>query len=656
MSRAATRYLICTIFLLSGFAGTSEARVNVPDWVRQAASRQVPSLPPETKAIWLLDETDYKVVGSGDFIEHSRTVLKILRPDGRSYGDLNVYFSKGEKVSGAHAWTIDSAGNEYEVKDKDFVEEGELNFALYSDRMKLKAHSPGLGPGTIVGFEWEVREHRWINELGWQFQGELPVLESVLRLELPPGWEYRTAWSSGSPIEPSQTGQNSWEWHQKNIPGIDDDTEPLMPPAYVLAARMSVAYFAPGQQAPTSASWQQVGRWYSDLVAPRAAPTAEITAKVNQLVAGASDFGSQVRKLTSFIQSEIRYVAISIGIGGEQPHTAGDIFRYRYGDCKDKATLLKTMFEVAGIRSYLVLVNTHRGFINPDVPSSWANHAILAIELPDDIKSTDYRSVVTTKTGKRYIIFDATDEYTPVGLLRSELQDTYALIVTDRGGELVHTPVLSPDWNLITREGRFVLDKEGGLSGEVSEGRSGDFARRERERMRRTDERERTNEFERWLGRSIQGFTLSGVDIKQVGDFSEDLLLAYKLSVPQYAKPRGPILLLRPRVLGDSGQNVEHKPRNYPIELGRTGRETDTYDIELPNGYVVDDIPDPVKIDVGFAAYESKVEAIGPKLRYWRQYTVRELTIPPQKYGDWTKLQGVIGADEAAVAVLKRAP
>jgi hypothetical protein len=243
-----------------------------------------------------------------------------------------------------------------------------------------------------------------------------------------------------------------------------------------------------------------------------------------------------------------------------------------------------------------------------------------------------------------------------VGSLRSELQDSYALIVTDGGGNLVHTPVLSPDWNVITREGRFVLDADGALSGEVSEGRSGDFARRERALIRRADERERTNDFERWLGRSIQGFTLAGVDVKQVADRNKDVLLAYRFSVPQYAQARGPLMLLRPRVLDDKSRNVEHKPRHYPIELGSTRRETDTYDIELPKGYVVDDIPNPVKIDVGFAAYESKVEVIGQKLRYWRQYTVRELTIPPQKYVEWTKLQGTIGADETAVAVLKRTP
>lgn len=656
MSRAATKVALYALSALTILVARTYARVNVPDWVRQAVSQTVPPLPPEVKAVWLLDETDYKVIGPGEFIEYSRTVLKILRPNGRKYGALRVDYKKGDKVNFAHAWVIDAAGNEFEVKDKDFVQKGILSFELYSDDMQLVAQAPALAPGTIIGFEWERRKHEYIDELGWEFQGELPVLQSVLRLELPPGWEYRTAWSSGPPITPLARGSNSWEWRQNNIPGIDDDLEPMMPPAYVLAGRMSIAYFAPGQESRTSASWSQVGQWYSGLLAERTSATPEIAAKVNQLIAGKPDFQSRLRTLTEFLQSEIRYVAISIGIGGDQPHSANDVFRYRYGDCKDKATLLRAMLEVVGIRSYLVLVNTDRGFINPNVPSSWGNHAILAIEVPADIAASEYRSIVTTKDAKKYIIFDPTDEFTPVGSLRSELQDTYALIVTDKAGELVHTPVLSPDWNIVTREGHFTLDEFGTLSGEVSEDRSGDSARAAREELLNTDERQRTNDFEHWLGRSIQGFTLTNIEFHHSAERDKNLLVAYKITAPQFAQPRGSLMLVRPRVLDNKSYSVEHKLRHYPIELGSTRRETDLYEIELPKGYVVDDIPSPVKVDVGFAAYESRIELAGTKLRYWRQLTVRELAIEAKQYAEWSKLQGAIGADEDSMAILKRIP
>jgi hypothetical protein len=113
-------------------------------------------------------------------------------------------------------------------------------------------------------------------------------------------------------------------------------------------------------------------------------------------------------------------------------------------------------------------------------------------------------------------------------------------------------------------------------------------------------------------------------------------------------------MLVRPRILDDKAVGVEHKPRRYPVELLHTARETDTYEIEIPKGYQVDDLPDPVKIDVGFACYESKVQVEGAKLRYWREYVVRDLSVPPEKYGEWVRLQGTIGADESAAAVLKR--
>jgi len=314
------------------------------------------------------------------------------------------------------------------------------------------------------------------------------------------------------------------------------------------------------------------------------------------------------------------------------------------------------MLHVAGMNSNYILIDTDRGFVNPSVPSIWFDHAILAIEIPPDVKTTQYPSAITAKDGKRYIIFDPTDEYTPVGSLRAGLQNSYALLVTDSGGELIRTPLLDPDTNTIQRTGHFVLTSDGGLSGEVSEERGGDFAARERGRLHNWDEHKRTEYFEHYLGRSLQAFTLDGFDVQQAEQVQKDVLIKFKFSTSQYGQTRGPLMLVRPRVLGETSTYVEHKPRHYSVELGETEREIDSYDIEIPKGYAVDDIPEPAKIDVGFASYQSKFQIDGTKLHYWREYIVRDLSIPPEKFGDWVRLQGVIGADETAAAVLKRVP
>ena len=163
---------------------------------------------------------------------------------------------------------------------------------------------------------------------------------------------------------------------------------------------------------------------------------------MQQLTTGATNFDAKVRALTAFLQSDVRYVGIEIGIGGFQPHPASDVFRSRYGDCKDKVTLLSSMLKEAGIDSDYLLVDTERGVVKPDVPSTLFNHVILAIPLPKDTPPNAYRSVSTTASGERYLIFDPTDEYTPVGDLRSALQGSYGLLVTKSGGELIKLPVL----------------------------------------------------------------------------------------------------------------------------------------------------------------------------------------------------------------------
>src|SRR5690349_10047376 len=68
-------------------AAPATAGVNVPDWVRQAAAQPVGNYPVETNAVVLLDQTDYTIKDPGDYIEHSRRIVKILRPDGREEGD-----------------------------------------------------------------------------------------------------------------------------------------------------------------------------------------------------------------------------------------------------------------------------------------------------------------------------------------------------------------------------------------------------------------------------------------------------------------------------------------------------------------------------------------------------------------------------------------
>ena len=624
-----------------------------PDWVRQAASAMLPGYEPDTNAVVLLDEVRLAVSGVNDYRQHYRRVVKILRPEGRNQAELPVYLDQKEKIQSLHCWSIDRSGKEFELKERDFMERSVFSgFELYNDVRVRSAVCPGADPGSVVAFEYEVQRHEWVNEFEWSFQEPIPMRESRLALQLPTGWEFKVQWANGDSIEPSRSADGTWEWTLRDLPGIAH--EPMSPSTWSLSRRLGLIYLPPRSGTSSAGSWEALGRWYTQLTADRRKPTRELTEKALQLVAGKTDFDGKVRALALFLQSEVRYVAIEIGIGGYQPHPAGDIFRARYGDCKDKATLLSTMLHEVGIASDYVLIDTHRGDVTPAISSPRFNHAILAIEIPSSVDAARYRSVVTDKSGKRFLIFDPTDAYTPLGDLRGVLQDTYALLITDRGGELIHTPLAPPDSNLLTRTGHFLLSVDGVLSGEIVESRSGDHAFHERELLMDANQQERTQHLERRLGRSLKGFSLEKSEIQQLDQRQQNLNIILKLTNPGYASIRGPLMLVRPRVLGEKSMALERKPRHRPIQFEDASRETDVYEFELPKEYVVDDVPEPVSVDMGFAAYHSKIEVSGNKLTYFREFVRREVLLKPDQIEALRKMQGIIGADENASVVLKR--
>ena len=76
--------------------------------------------------------------------------------------------------------------------------------------------------------------------------------------------------------------------------------------------------------------------------------------------------------------------------------------------------------------------------------------------------------------------------------------------------------------------------------------------------------------------------------------------------------------------------------------------------IELPAGYSVDELPEPLHFDSGFATYTSQVTAEGNRLKYDRTLTVREITLPADRYPEVEKLSRIIATDEQRTAVLKK--
>lgn len=642
---------------LPAWAASLFGSLPVPDWVKTAAQETLPEFHGNPKAVVLLEQTTYTVDAKGQAVEHVRRVVKILRPQGRDYGYPMVSYDKDSKVLSMHVWSIDAAGHEYSVKDNELLDIGQPGESgeLYSDARARVADPPGRDPGGIIAYEYEKRERPYLAETNWEFQDELPRIQQSFTLVLPAGYTYTTSWARHEKLDGIDLENHSYRWEMNDEPAIDLDQVPMAPGEGALAARMTVHYTGPGLAEPQDGTWQGIGEWYEGLARDRLTSAPDITAKAQELTAGKTDFYDKAEAIGEFMQQKIRYFAIEMGVGGYQPNPAEAIFRGRYGDCKDKATLLSAMLSSVGIHGALVMVDTQRGVVDPDAPSIWGNHMIAAIEIPKGYESPKLHSVVTAKTGKRYLIFDPTWDLTPFGQLEDNLQGSYGVLLEGKDSQVIELPVMDPTLNTIRRSGKFELSADGTLKGSITDLRFGDLAETRRNVFSSEDEKKQAEYMNKVIAQDFSGASITGLKVQNVGALNKDLTTTFDLQASHFASFAGPLLMVRPRVLGSYELDVDRKPRHVAIDLEQTMQGNDEYDIELPQGYVVDELPDAVKMDVGFASYVSTTEVHGRVLHYSRTYTVRQVTVPASKYAQVQQLAAAIAADEDSQAILKRA-
>jgi transglutaminase-like putative cysteine protease len=648
--------------LLAGALGAAllawapAARAGAPDWLRALARTPVPEYPKDTNAVLLLSEQTTTVKDKGEIVTYYRYAFKILRPQGRGKGAVVVPFDSETRLTYFKAWSITAEAQEYEVKEKEAIETSPFTESLYDD-MRLKIlRIPASEPGNVIGYEFEQKRRPYVYQDLWRFQSDVPARQARFTLELPKGWEFEPVWLHHGAQQAQPAGENRWVWQLDNVPAVE--SESASPAWQALAGRLAVTYFPRTEEARSKshASWGDVGQWYAKLASSSLQSTPEIRRKVAELTAGAATALEKIHALAVFVQREVRYVAIEVGIGGYQPHAAREVFAQRYGDCKDKVTLLRTMLREAGVESYYVLVHTSRGAAAAEFPSMLNfNHVILAIRLPKESSSGGLFAVSQHTTLGGLLFFDPTDPHTRFSYLPASLQASNGLLVTENGGELVRLPLLAPATNRLLRTAKLRLSPGGMLSGQVQELRWGLPAVSRREQLLAAQPGERAKVLERFLGASLSNFVMAGAEVENLDDFEKNLILHYRFVADNYAKFAGSLLLFRPRVIGRKGDDLlEKKERKNPIEFAATTLESDDFEITLPAGYTVDDLPPPVEQDLGFASYKSKFEVKESVLHYSRIYQVKEVWIPPDRVEEVNKLFRAIAADERASAILKR--
>ena len=643
-SRSLTRWMLFLALILAA-AAANPAEARPPNWLRAIEQRSLPEYPAETNAVVLLDEARTVVRKSGEIRSYYRIAYKILNPEGTALAWIRLPFDEETKISNLKAWNLKEGGIVHEVTNKEAGETQLFGNVLFEDTKSMLLLIPQVEVGNIIGYEYERRHRPYILQDFWYFQQRYPVLQSRFLLEIPSDWTFHHQMLNHPDVPPRETGKNRWAWELDNLPGISE--EEGMPPVSTVAAKLAVAYF-PEKRAvrgQTFDSWDTVAGWFSGFMTPRAVPNGSITEVSNQL--------ATKRSLAEFVQKQIRYVAIEIGIGGYQPHFASEIFRNKYGDCKDKVTLLKSLLQPLGVDLYPVLIHAGGGGLAPEFPSPlYFNHLIAAIPLGEGEKAGP--AVLDHPELGRLLLFDPTDPRTPFGQLPAALQGTTALLVQNSTGYVIETPVTPPLQNRLLRTAKLQLLPNGRLEGDMQETYWGIPAARERNALLG-----KTHDHWMRMSQSFLARWLPGVAVEKfgVGNLESGPMLqeTFHFVAPYFGQEAGELLLFHPCVLGSLVYRLPNiEDHKYPVQFRYLRSNSDIFEITLPPGFVVEQLPEPVEHDLPFAHYRSAITQEGNVLKYTRTLEIKQLTVPPEEVPALRDFYQMVDRDERSVVLLKR--
>ena len=156
----------------------------------------------------------------------------------------------------------------------------------------------------------------------------------------------------------------------------------------------------------------------------------------------------------------------------------------------------------------------------------------------------------------------------------------------------------------------------------------------------------------------VGDFALKAASVGNLDQYNLALTLKYSFAAENYARSAGNLLIVRPRVLGQKGFMLpieKDKKRVYPVVLSEPSLQSDDFEITLPPGYVVDELPQPTEAKCEYGSYHSQVEVNGNTLHYKRTYEIKNVTVPPQKLDAFRDFLRQINSDERQSAVLRKA-
>ncbi|MDR3696072.1 DUF3857 domain-containing protein [Mucilaginibacter sp.] len=634
------KLILFTLFLVSGFLYT-HAQENydaslIPKELLQHASSVIRD-----------QQMSVRVESLDNTIVQVKSAITVLNKNGDEDAEIVLEYDKSRVIKSVKGIILNEFGKPVtKFSEGDFENQSAWDgFSLFLDD-KIKYYRPAFSqyPYTVV-YEYEMKLKQSLDFPQWEPVPGYGVAVQKSSFTFTCAKDFNIRYKENNFHDNLVRSKNSallntYTWSVSNIKAAK--IEPYRPyyknvTPYVQVAPEKFRYFGLDG---SFTDWKTLGKWeYDKLLASRTELSPETIEHMRDLTKDISDPKLKAKKIYEYMQGKTHYISVQVGIGGNQPFLASDVDKQNYGDCKALVNYTRALLKAVNIDSWYCVVESGSRYkvnlLSDFASMDQGNHIILCIPFKND----------TTWA-------DCTSQTIPFGYLGDFTDDRDVLACTPEGGKLIHTPKYTVEDDLEKRSAEFVIDANGGLSGNMKTiffGTNFDS----RDEIVNEPVKEQYKMIQKIY--PINNMDIVGLDFKQDKSFKPFTTENIKLNARDYASlSDGKCFFMINSVnrIESPPNQVTNRQNDVYISRGFTDIDEITYTI--PAGYRLEKVPLNITMDKPFGKFIATMELKGNLLTYKRKFQLIDGTYGKDTYQDLVDFfQDVVDADEYTVSLVK---
>ena len=540
------------------------------------------------------ESTDIICDGPGHAIQHFKGVTTIHNEHGASMAVFVCSCSKHDKLTSFKGQVTDASGRVIHKFKESELKKTEYSTYLAVDDYKMYLdYTPPFYPVTIT-YEWTIESRDNLIEFPSfcpQSDYDVSVKKATYSLKVPKSMKIRYALQNIiNKVSVSDGDKNTqvFTLQVDSLPALKQE-----PYSRQLREKLPLARFAPtnfeyyGTKGCLN-SWADYGKWEYSLIQDRDQLTDAERQELHQLTDGLKTDREKVEAIYKRLEKSTRYVAILLGIGGQQPAPAADVSKSGFGDCKGLSNYMRAMLKEIGIPSNYTTISTINRRLQKDYASvGQLNHVILQVPLQNDT-----------------LWLECTNPQLPMGYVHEDIAGHDAIEVSEAGGRLVRLPVYPDSTNLMHSDININLSEQGAASIKISQS----VLNHQYESyipLLKADEKDR----QKYLQKIVHApqAEIGKVDIQESG---AKIALDAEIKSQKYATKTGQRLFV-PICPLHRGYTVPNANSERVEDIWRYMGYLDTDDITItiPEGYAIEAGPKGVSIEQPFASFSFSIQA-----------------------------------------------